>query len=67
MVSKKNFVSTALAAALVGGGFAMARDSHNSIVPVQAAQLNRVPRPVLLCRHLPIWLSASRRRWSISR
>jgi serine protease Do len=36
MVSKKNFVSTALAAALVGGGFAMARDSHNSIVPVQA-------------------------------
>jgi serine protease Do len=36
MVSKKNFVSTALAAALVGGGFAMARESHNSIVPVQA-------------------------------
>jgi hypothetical protein len=38
MVSKKNFVSTALAAALVGGGFAMARESHNSIVPVASAR-----------------------------
>jgi serine protease Do len=36
MVSKKNFIASALAAALVGGGFAIARESQNSIVPVQA-------------------------------
>ena len=36
MVSKKNFIASALAAALVGGGCAIARESQNSIVPVQA-------------------------------
>jgi S1-C subfamily serine protease len=36
MVSKKNFIASALAAALVGGGLAIARESQNSIVPVQA-------------------------------
>ena len=43
MVSKRNVIATALAAALVGGGFALGGASQNSIVPVQARATERGP------------------------
>jgi serine protease Do len=36
MIAKRNFVAASLAVALVGGGFAIARESQNTTLPVQA-------------------------------
>ena len=68
MKSKRtSVVATALAVAIVGGGFAVAREIQNSVSPPQRMRMKRVPRRALPCRLLPIWLSASRLRWSTSR
>ena len=36
MIAKRNFIVASLAVALVGGGFAIARESQNTTLPVQA-------------------------------